>query len=120
MDRQPHFEIINDRIDRQIEAHLPNGVGNTNEIRFRQALDQVAQVAFEQGRQYALSNLLTVDDLAIMFNVTPRRIRARAQLLNDRYGTGWKVPGSRGTWLFTPEEIEIMRPGDPGRPTKED
>lgn len=113
------YTIVEQRISSLIEALIPNGGAATiGETRLKTALDQVGQVAYRQGSMDILSNLLTVEDLSEMFQVSPRRIRARAQLLHDRFGVGWKVPGTRGTWLFIPSEIEIMRPGSPGRPVR--
>lgn len=66
-----------------------------------------------------LMSLMTSDDVAEMFGVTARRIRARAKWLNEQgRPVGWQVPGTN-QWLFRPAEIEMLRPGPPGRPREE-
>lgn len=113
MRREDHEKIVQQGIVLQLEALFPYGEGRTTRGHVEHALDTVAKHAFEAGRAYALSSLLTVDDLAAEFGVSPRRVRALAQVAHSRYGTGWQTP--RGEWLFTPEEIEILRPGPSGR-----
>lgn len=108
--------MINRRIDDLIDSHLPNGVGTMTEIRLRSALQQVAQVAWQQAETNVLMNLLTIEQAAEMIGVSVRRMRAIAQARHERFGIGWKVPGTRGTWLFRPEEIEGLRPGPSGNP----
>ena len=93
---------------------FPHGEGRTTKARVEHALQMVKLVAFEQGRVYALTSLLTSKDLAELFGVTERRVRAIAQAKHEQFGIGYKTP--RGDWLFAPEEIESLRPGSPGRP----
>ncbi|HHW13514.1 MAG TPA: hypothetical protein GXX28_01100 [Firmicutes bacterium] len=115
MDRTAHQQVINDRISGAVEALLPHGTGTVTAHRLEKVLRDVAEVAFREGESYALLSLLTVDDVARELGVTPARVRALAKARHDRFGIGWQVPGSR-TWLFRPEEIELLRPGRPGRP----
>lgn len=113
MKRDDHESIVNSEIEHQTQILFPYDEGRTGRLHVERALHAVARRAFEEGRAYALTSLLTVDDLAAEFRVSPRRVRALAQVAHDRYGTGWQTP--RGEWLFTPEEVEILRPGPPGR-----
>ena len=106
-------EIIQDRINRQVEAHLPNGAGTMTEVRFRHALEAVAITAFSEGERAALAALMTTDEMAAELGVSVRRVQA---LVKSRPGVGWQV--SRGTWLFRRDEIEKLRPRAVGRPKK--
>lgn len=109
-------QIIEQRIDTLIDAA---GNGPVSPARLRTMLDQIAKLAYNEGHNHALSNLVTADDLAERFGVSVRRIQAHAKLMHDRFGVGFRVPGARGQWLFTQDEIEIMRPGRRGRPAHE-
>ncbi len=57
MDEQSARSLYEQRIKLMVESLLPNGAGNLTETRLRFALDQVAQVAFTAGHDFALSNL---------------------------------------------------------------
>jgi hypothetical protein len=117
VDRAAHQQIIDDRINDLVDTLLPNGAGTLTSHRLQYALSTVAQVAFSQGESYALLSLLTVEDVAARLGVTPQRVRAIAKA-RHHLGIGWQVPGSR-TWLFRPQEVELLRPGRPGRPKAE-
>lgn len=60
MNEQSARSLYEQRINTLIESLLPNGAGTITEIRLRFALDQVAQVAFTVGHDFALSNLGTM------------------------------------------------------------
>lgn len=111
MDRQHADELVNDAISREMESMFPHGAGQANSHRVEHALRQVAERAFTTGQSYALLSLLTADDLAEMFGVTPRRIRALARARNAQMPIGWQVPGTN-QWLFRPEEVEQLRPDE--------
>lgn len=117
MNREQMTALVTDAITKALDAMFPHGAGTTTHHRVRRHLEQVGQIAFEAGRSYALGSLLTADEVAEQFRVTPRRIRARARLLHQRLGLGYQVPGTN-QWLFTPEELDALRPGEPGRPRK--
>jgi hypothetical protein len=57
MDEQSARSLYEQRIKTLIESLLPNGAGTLTETRLRYALDNVAQVAFTAGHDFALSNL---------------------------------------------------------------
>lgn len=88
-----------------------------SEIRLRTALSQVAQVAFSAGESYALTSLMTVDEVAEQLGVSVRRVRAIAKIKHEQFGIGYQVPHT-SQWLFRPSEIESLRPGKSGRPRK--
>lgn len=109
MNREQAQQLIDDAVQSTVEA-----LGPAN-LRVHSQMEKLAARAFEVGRQYGLMSLLTAEDVAARFGITPRRIRARARLLHDRFGIGYQVPGTN-QWLFTPEELVHLRPGSPGRP----
>lgn len=115
MDKSKHMETVLDRINREIEALSPHGEGRASSARVKRSLESVAAVAFREGQRYALSSLMTVDDVAEKLGVSARRVRAIAKAMHERYGVGWQAPGT-GVWLFRPEDIDILRPGPEGRP----
>jgi len=55
--------------------------------------------------------LLTTADAARILGVCRSRVRALAKAR----GVGTKLTGA---WFFTPDEVEAMQPGAPGRPPK--
>lgn len=57
MDEQLARSLYEQRIQTLIDSLLPNGAGALSETRLRYALDNVAQVAFSAGHDFALSNL---------------------------------------------------------------
>lgn len=63
--------------------------------------------------------LLTTREVAKLLGISVRRVQALARERHARLGIGWQVPGTR-TWLFRPEEVELLRPGPPGRPKRDD
>lgn len=119
MDRDSHWQIVTEQIDKSIAAVMPHGGGGTvTETRLRHILTIVAERAFQQGESYALLSLLTVQDVAEMLGVSVRRVQALARTRHDRFGIGMQVGKS---WLFRPEEVEHLRPGprSGGRPRKQ-
>lgn len=108
--------IVNDRIEKVIEEHLPNGAGILTETQLRAALEQVAHVAWTAAESHVLINLMTVEDVSEQLGISPRRVRAIAIQKHQRFGIGWKLPGNRGTWLFKPEEVAHLQPGPGGWP----
>lgn len=87
------------------------------EQRLRRALENISQESFEIGREYALTNLMTTDQMAASVGVTVRRMQAIVKNRHDRFGVGFQIRG-KNPWIFTPEETEILRPGKVGRPKK--
>jgi hypothetical protein len=60
-----------------------------------------------------MNELLTAADVAAILGVSDRRVRALAK----RRNIGWQVPNTR-IWLFRPYEVELLKPGKPGRPPR--
>ena len=89
MDKTKHEVTIQDRIAREMEALFPHGEGRASSARVKRSLESVAAVAFREGQSYALSSLMTIDDVARELGVSPRRAKAIAREMHDRYGVGW-------------------------------
>lgn len=117
MNEQSARSIYEQKINQYIQSLLPNGAGTITETKLRHVLDNVAQTAFLVGQDYALSSLLTVDDVAEQLGVSVRRVRAIAKIKHEQFGIGFQVPNT-AQWLFRPSEIESLRPGVVGRPAK--
>ena len=117
MDEKSARSIYEQKINQYIQSLLPNGAGNMTETKLRHVMDNVAQVAFSVGQDFALSSLLTVNDVAELFNVDVSRVRAIAKIKHGQFGIGFQIPNT-DQWLFRPSEIESLRPGAVGRPTK--
>ncbi len=112
MDKTSHYSIVEQAIARALGVMFPDGAGTTTQHRVSYHLEQIAQIAFRQGESYALMSLLTVEDVAERFGITPRRVRAIARNRQTRFGNlGWQVPGTN-QWLFRPEELEQLRPDE--------
>lgn len=109
--REMHEQTLEREIQQAMDAMFPHGAGQTTHQRVRHWLDQIAQVAFNAGESYALLSLLTVEDVAEQFGITPRRVRAIAKNRQDRFGIGWQVPGTN-QWLFRPEEVQHLVPDE--------
>ena len=117
MNEQSTRLLYKQRINQLVKSLLPNGAGTISVTRLQTALDQVSQVAFSAGESYALTNLLTIDEVAEQLGVSARRVRAIAKVKHERFGIGFQVPHT-AQWLFKPSEIESLRPGASGRPVK--
>jgi len=113
MNRQSFDEMIESEIARTVETFLPHGAGTMTDVRLRTALATIAKRVESASRTYYLTNLRTVEDMAIEFGVSVRRAQAIAKQAHDRWGKGMKIGKS---YVFSADEIESMRPGDNGRP----
>jgi plasmid maintenance system antidote protein VapI len=74
-------------------------------------------------------NLLTTADAARILGVSPRRVRALVKQRNRRLTQAAKARGEvavwigrqvggGGIWVFTEEEVELLRPGPAGWPKR--
>jgi len=115
MDEKSARSIYEQKINQYTQSLLPNGAGTITETKLRHVLDNVAQTAFSVGQDYALSSLLTVNDVAELFGVNVSRVRAIAKQKHAQFGIGYQIPNTN-QWLFRPSEIESLRPGAVGRP----
>ena len=114
MDRKSAESMVTRDIEQLLDALSPNGAPITRQ-RLELAMPKLAHQAFEHGRIYALSSLLTVEDVAQRLHTSPQRIRTIARAKHAQLGIGARIGGQ---WFFTPEEVESLRPGPPGRPRR--
>lgn len=78
----------------------------------------VAQVA-ATARAAALTELFTAEEIAGIYGVSARRVRAKAQKLREGGDKlGWRVAG-RGTWLFGAADVPKFKAQARGRPRKQ-
>jgi hypothetical protein len=100
-------QIIRQEIDKATQAMFPHGAGQANHVRVQHWLDKVATVAFRQGRDEALLGIMTAEDLADHFDITPRRARALIQNRHERFGVGMKAGNC---WLIHRDELPSLQP----------
>ena len=98
--------------ERWADARRASPNGTRSSARLSSTAETVSS-GIRAWRIYALTSLLTVDDMAAMFHVSTRRVQAIDREKHARWGYG-RLVGFR--WLFTPEEVEHLRPGPVGRP----
>lgn len=117
MNRQQFEALIAQEIDRTVDALLPRdaAAGRIQSEILRLALQKLTQRTETAARTYYLANLRTVDDLAAEYGISRRRAQTIAQRHHARWGKGMKIGG---TYVFSADEIETMRPADRGRPSK--
>lgn len=114
MKREHHQQLVDQQIEGAMEHMFPHGAGRTNHTRVKHHLDTVAQVAFREGRSYALMSLMSAEEAAEELGVTVRRVRAIAKWRHERgFPLGSKIGGR---WIFTPECVEGMRERPAGGP----
>lgn len=116
MNKETYTSIIEQEIQKAMDAMFPHGAGQTTHAHVKHWLDTISKIAFSQGEMYALMSLLTVQDVAEQFDISPRRVRAIAKNRHERFGIGWQVPGTN-QWLFRPEELNVLEPEEKYRKT---
>lgn len=100
-------EMIERHIQQAIDALFPHGEGRTTRNRVEHQLQQIATRAYTIGRSDALLGLMTVQDVAEHFNITPRRARALISNRHDRFGVGMRFGAS---WLIHRDELSSLEP----------
>lgn len=113
MDRFP-TDLLTGYIDRAVDALAgPNGAQIVTETRARTIAGQLAQRAYQTGRDAAIRDLQTTDDAVATLGVT----RQHVLRLSRRHEIGWHIGRDR---LYRPEDIETLRGiianARPGRP----
>jgi hypothetical protein len=102
-------DIVNRAIENAMSMMFPHGAGHASDRRVRHALEQVAQRAFIAGRHDALMGLMTVQDVADHFGISPRRARALIKNRHERFGAGMKVGNS---WLVHRDKLPALEPDE--------
>ena len=108
-------QIVQDRIERSMEAMFPNGAGRATHTMARHHLETIATVAFQEGRNQALLGLMTAEDVAEHFDISPRRARALIANRHERFGVGMQFGNS---WLVHRDELPSLRPDEKYRSTE--
>ena len=116
MDANTRDDMIDRYISQAIDELLPNGTGVVSSHRLRHVMRRVAQQSAQTAVGYELLNLLDTAELAELWGVSTRRVRAHCARLHDRWGIGRKANGG---WMMTREEALTHRPAGPGRPPNE-
>lgn len=104
----------------EIERSLDNlfgaeGAKTLSRQRVQNEFERLAHNVETATRDGVLMSLKSSGDVAELYNVSRQSISIRVARLRARRGSfGWKV--GRGVWVFTPEEVEELRPGKTGRP----
>jgi len=98
---------MNDIVRQEIDKAQGNLFPTRNEQRITHWLNQVAQVAYREGRNDALMGIMTAEDVAMHYNITPRRARALIRNRHDRFGVGMKAGN---VWLISRDELHDLEP----------
>lgn len=117
MDKQTHQQIIENEIEKAMDSLFPHGAGQAPHTRVRRWLDQIAQVAYQKGRNNALLGLMTSDDVAEEFGVSKRRARALIKNRHERFGVGMQVGRQ---WVVHRDELVNLEPDGKYRTDEED
>lgn len=109
-----------DAVDRTIETLTNQAVDDISSQRSpaaqRRIIEKLVHEARALERDNVLMTLMTANEVAEHFNVTPRRIRAKADWLRERgHNAGMKVGNA---WIFDPRELPNLEPLPPHRPTE--
>lgn len=74
-------------------------------------LGRAYESAFFAGKHHALSGLMSAEEVATHFEVTPRRGRELIRVRHDRYGVGRQVgSGEKRRWIIHRDELEDLKP----------
>jgi len=103
-------------IERSLDNLFGQGGGATlTRQRVAHELERLVHSIEQITRDSVLMSLKSTEQVAELYGVSRQSINARAARIRDRRGLfGWKA--GRGTWVFTPDEVEELRPGKTGRP----
>jgi len=106
VNREQYQQILDREIQKGFNAMFPHGAGRATYQQVQHWLNTIAQVAFREGRSYALMGLMTAEDVAQHFQITPRRARALIQNRHERFAVGMKMGNS---WLVHRDELDDLR-----------
>jgi hypothetical protein len=109
MDRYTFEQTVNREIqhvlNKLLPQHAPTGSVSRHDLeRHLQGATERIQAA---ARDYYLESLCTADDLADELGISVEHLCALAQRRYRSYGIGRKFGD---TWVWTPEEVEVLRP----------
>jgi hypothetical protein len=118
-----NWQYIEQQIDAELDSLFPNGEGRVGAVRVRSALAKIARTSWTTSRGYHLLGLLDTEQALEQVNtrlrtdgrkpISRRRFLAIAKARHERFAVGRHI--ARGTWLFAPDEIDSLVPGEHGR-----
>lgn len=115
MNHDTYTAALEAAIEKTHDAYTRGGTRSITPDQLTQALRHVANQIAPLARNYWLTSLRTVDDLAAEFGVEKRRAQAIAKAQNAK-GYGQKIGD---VYIFADDELEAMRPRPhAGRPPK--
>lgn len=103
-------EIINNEIKKMVQS-----AGVASPAKLQHLLETIAHIAYTEGRNDALMNLMDTQQVANHFGFSLRRAQALVKNRHERFGVGMKVEGG---WVVNRDELAQLTPGKPGRPEK--
>lgn len=115
MDEESARSLYHLEIEHTLAALVPDGSGAVTSGRLGAVLDHVAQVAFAAGCDYALTNLMSVDEAASEIGVSRRRMEDLVRRRHAQLGICARIGP---TWVIARDELNALRPGRPGKPKK--
>lgn len=103
-------------IERSLDNLFGRGGGATlTRQRVAHELERLATAVETATTHGVLMSLKSTEQVAEIYGVSRQSINARATRIREKRGSfGWKA--GRGVWVFTPDEVEELRPGKTGRP----
>lgn len=108
-----YSDIVEREIEQGMNSLFPHGAGQAPHTRVRHSMEKIAQIAFREGKTYALMGLMTVEDVAEHLDVTRRRASALIKNRHERFGVGMKFGSS---WLIHRDELPQLEPDEKYRP----
>ena len=118
MNREEYDELMQDEVKKALDDLFPfhAALPLAQRLKISYAIHNVIRATESLTRDYYLTNLYTVDDLAQKFGVSGRRMRYIAENRHERYGIGMKINGG---WVWTADEVEYLRPDEKHRKNSE-
>lgn len=107
---------MNEIISQEIEKIISETATAVSPTKLKHFLQTIAQVAYREGRNDALMGLMDSQQVANEFGVSLRRAQSLLKKYHERHGGGIKIEGG---WLIARDELENIRPGKTGRPSKQ-
>jgi len=116
-EKSEYLSRINAMIAETVDRLLPNERGTMSAEKLRDSLTKLTRDAFAMGEDYGINGLMTTEQAADKLGISAKSLRAVIVKKCHQYGIGRQITGNN-TWLFRPEEIELLRPAEVGRPWK--
>lgn len=106
---------MNEIIKQEIGKIIGETAAAVSPAKLKHFLQTIAQIAYREGRNDALMGLMDSQQVANEFGVSVRRAQVLMKKYHEQHGGGMKIEGG---WLIARDELENIRPGKTGRPSK--